>query len=153
MSSFIERMIERDIDTANEHLPRERIPLDELLKSSDPHYVTRDGQVSVFRQEELARLEKDIPSQYHGDIRLPIIILRRIDLGRGIYTVAGEKPDLFMVRKVVQEVVGQVDLEWDAFHSWKPVEQLVRPEVQVLRRELPSTTCLGFAINIDREDG
>jgi uncharacterized protein (UPF0216 family) len=152
MSSFIERMIERDIDTANEHLPRDKIPLSELLESENPHYVTRDGQVSVFRQEELDRLEKEIPSQFHSDIRLPIVVVRRMDLGRGMYTIAGEKQDLFMVQKVVQEVVGQVDLEWGDFHSWKPVEQLVRPEVQVLRRELPSTTCLGFALSANRDN-
>ncbi|MHA1962034.1 MAG: DUF61 family protein [Candidatus Thorarchaeota archaeon] len=152
MSSFIERMIERDIDTANEHLPREKIPLSELLGLDNPHYVTRDGQESVLRQEELDRLEKEVPSEFHGDIRLPIVVVRRMDLGRGIYTIAGEKPDLFMVQKIVQEVVGQVDLEWEILHSWKPVEQLVRPEVQVLRRELPSTTCLGFALGANREN-
>ena len=151
MSSFIDKMIEHEIDSVNDHLPKKRVPLGELLKMDEPAYETRDGKKSVFKKEELTELAADIPEKFHENITLPIVILRRMDLGTGIHTIAGTKPELFIIHRSIQKVVGQVDLEWQDFPKWKPLERLARPEVQVLRRKLPSTTCIGITIVQDRK--
>ncbi|MFX1578622.1 MAG: DUF61 family protein [Promethearchaeota archaeon] len=140
MSKFIDKMIEHDIDTLNDHLPESRIPLSDLMGLETPHFKTRIGEISVFRADEIEKLTKEVPKRFHTDIRLPIVILRRMDYGEGIYTIAGNKVELFMVHRIV----GYVDLEWGDFAKWKPVERLARPQVQVLRSKLPSTTSIGI---------
>jgi uncharacterized protein (UPF0216 family) len=142
VSPFIEKMIERDIDTLNDHLPEARHPLSELVESESPKFKTRDGQFSEFRKEELQKLAKDVPSRFHDDILLPIVLLRRLDYGHGIYTVAGSKVELFLIHRIL----GYVDLAWNELASWQPVERLARPQVQLLRRKLPSTTTIGIAM-------
>jgi len=140
VSRFIDKMIEHDIDTLNDHLPESRVPLSELIGMNSPHFRTRIGEISVFQVEEIEELSLEVPKKFHGEIRLPIVVLRRLDYGPGIYTVAGNKAELFMVHKLI----GYVDLGWKDFTKWKPVEKLARPQVQLLRRRLPSTTTIGI---------
>ena len=149
MSKFIDKMIEHDIDTLNDHLPESRVPLSELIGAESPQFKTRVGEVSVFRVEEIETLSLEVPSAFHEQIRLPIIVLRRLDYGPGIYTLAGNKAELFMVHRII----GYVDLEWTDFASWKPVEKLARPQVQLLRRKLPSSTSIGIGMASKEKPG
>jgi len=142
-------MIEHDIDTLNDHLPESRVPLSELIGIDSPQFKTRIGEISVFRVEEIEELALEVPKRFHGDIRLPIIILRRLDYGSGIYTVAGNKAELFMVHRVI----GYVDLGWEDFSKWKHVEKLAKPQVQLLRRKLPSTTSIGIGMSSKETPG
>jgi uncharacterized protein (UPF0216 family) len=143
LSKFIDKMIEHDIDTLNDHLPESRVPLSELVGVENPQFRTRIGETSVFRVEEIEELVREVPTKFHEDIRLPIVVLRRLDHGSGIYTVAGSKAELFMVHRFI----GYVDLDWQDFVKWKPVEKLARPQVQILRRRLPSTTTIGIGMS------
>ncbi len=140
MGSFFEKIIEREVNSINDHLPQERIPLSELIKEDRPSYRTKDGQTSVFKKSEIEFLSKEVPQQYHAEIELPIIILRRLDLGRGVHTVAGGKPVLFLIHRVL----GDVDLGWSDLYGTKLENSFARPQVQIIRRKLPTTTCLGF---------
>ena len=140
MSPSIDKLIEHEIDTLNDHLPETRVTLQELSESGKSFFITRSGEKSIFRIEEIDWLREQVPIRYHDSIRLPIVILRRLDHGLGIYTVAGNKTELFMIHKVL----GYVDLEWEGFALWKPIEQLARPQVQALRRKMPSTSCIGI---------
>ena len=143
MSRFIERLIEREIDSANDHLPVRRIPLSELVDSDSPSFKTRGGEDSVFLKAEISMLAEEVPSVHHGSIMLPIVILRRRDLGSGIYTVTGSKIELFLVHRFLE----QDGLGWDEINSWKSTERYARPQIQILRRKLSSTTQLGFVGN------
>ena len=149
MSKFIDKMIEHDIDTLNDHLPETRVPLSDLIGVESPQFRTRVGEVSVFRVEEIETLSLEVPRAFHEQIRLPIIVLRRLDYGPGIYTLAGNKAELFMVHRII----GYVDLGWTDFASWKPVEKLARPQVQLLRRKLPSSTSIGIGMSSKEKPG
>ncbi len=140
MSPSIDRLIEHEIDTLNDHLPETRVTLQELSESGKSFFITRSGEKSIFRIEEIEWLREQVPNQFHDSIRLPIVILRRLDHGLGIYTVAGNKTELFMIHRIL----GYVDPEWKNFASWKPIEQLARPQVQFLRKKMPSTSCIGI---------
>ncbi len=140
-------MIEHDIDTLNDHLPESRVPLSELIGVTSPHFRTRIGEISVFQIEEIEKISLEVPNKFHKDINLPIVILRRLDYGHGIYTVAGNKIELFLIHRII----GYVDLGWEEFSGWKPVEKLARPQVQILRQKLPSTTTIGIVIS-SKED-
>ena len=143
MSRVFDKMIQREIDAANDHLPKETVALSDVIRTKPPHYVTRGGEVSVFRAEEIEMLSKEVPVELQCEVRLPIVVLRRTDLGPGIFTVAGCRAELFLVQRVI---VGHVDLGWDKLNHWKPVDTIYRRNVQTLRRRLPSTTCLGFTL-------
>ena len=147
MSKHLDKLIEHDIDTLNNHLPEKRVPFNELLSQTTPGFRTRGGELSAFRKEELEWLAELIPKEYHDDICLPIVILRRMDHGKGIHTLAGNKIELFLIHKVL----GYVDLQWSELASWKPVETLARPQVQVLRSRMPSTTSVGIVLTRTRE--
>ena len=147
MSSKIERILEHDIDTLNDHLPLSRVYLFDLLQEKNPHFITRSREKSVFKPEELEWLSKEVPKNFHKSIRLPIVILRRLDHGQGIHTIAGNKTELFLIHRIL----GYDDLSWDDYAKWKPIEQLARPQVQILRQKMPSTTSLGIVLTTSRE--
>ena len=142
MNSKFDKMLEHDIDTMNDHLPRARIRLSDLLKEDDPHFTTRCGEKSVFKIEELEWLSREVPKNIHQSIRLPIVLLRRLDYGPGIHSISGNKMELFMIHRIL----GYDDLGWENIAKWTPVEQLARPQVQILRRKMPSTTSLGIVL-------
>lgn len=149
MSGFIDKMIEHDIDTLNDHLPESRVPLSDLIGLDSPQFKTRIGEVSVFRVEEIEEITLEVPKRFHRYIRLPIVLLRRLDYGPGIYTIAGSKAELFMVHRII----GYVDLGWEDFAKWAPVEKLARPQVQILRRKLPSATSIGIGMTSKESPG
>ena len=96
MSSPIDKILEHEIDSINDHMPISRESLKVLLESETPKYQTRGGEDSIIKKEEILELSKEVPQRFHEDIKLPIIILRRMDYGPGIYSVAGGKPELFL---------------------------------------------------------
>ncbi len=144
MPSFIERAIEREIDSINDHLPQKLIPLSEIMEQSKPGYTTKDGTFSAFKREEIDYLIEEVPIQFHQSITLPVVILRRMDLGRGVHTVAGTKPVLFLMHRII----GDVNLEWSDLARHAPSNRFARPQVQIIRRKLPTTTCIGFVTSI-----
>lgn len=144
MSSPIDKILEHEIDSINDHMPVTRYSLKTLLDSETPSYQTRGGEESIIKKEEILEISKEVPSKFHDDVKLPIIVLRRMDYGPGIYTVAGGKPELFLIHRFL----GYVDLGWEQLASWKPAERLMRPQVQALRRRLPSSTCIGFVTTV-----
>jgi len=147
VSSKFDKMLEHDIDTMNDHLPRARIRLSDLLKEQDPHFTTRSGEKSVFKIEELEWLSREVPKSIHQSIRLPIVLLRRLDFGPGIHSISGNKLELFMIHRIL----GYDDLEWENIAKWTPIEQLARPQVQILRKKMPSTTSLGIVLATSRD--
>ena len=140
MSRFLVRMIEKEIDSANDHLPAKRVSLASASQNENHVFKTRGGTESSFRSEEIEWLALEVPDKYHDSFFIPIVILRRTDLGPGIFSVSGSKPELFLINRVV----GYVDLEWDKIGEWKPVHRYARPQVRIIRKKLPTTTTLGF---------
>lgn len=80
-------------------------------------------------------------------MKLPIVILRWMDYDSGMHTVAGSKANLFTIHRVL----GYVDLNWEAFASWQPLEDLVLPRVQLLHSTLSFTTALIIVMGVIKE--
>jgi len=75
-----------EIRKLNAHLPKQRQTIAQLLKATNPTIETVDGTSILLKTEELQKLAGIIPKSYHDRIRLPMIILRRMDLGKSTYT-------------------------------------------------------------------
>ena len=72
-----------------------------------------------------------------------------MDLGAGIFSVAGGKVELYLVFGIIQETD---PIDWEEISFWTPIERYARLQIQRLRRKLPSTTTIGFTLTPSEED-
>ncbi len=131
-----------EIQKLNNHLPRQRRTLSELLATNnDPTIEASEGTI-LLRRSELQELAKIVPTEYHDRLRIPFVILRRMEMGRSIYTVAGDRIETF----TIQKILGRTD---DSFHEmYKHREQtfLYRPEVTELVGKFHTLVVIGFGV-------
>jgi uncharacterized protein (UPF0216 family) len=134
--------IERELAQLNNHMPQAKKSLSQLLNELEPTFVTREGQASAVRREELEYLAELVPVELHAEVMLPFTILRRTSLGRGAFTIGGSKLDQFTVLRVI----GRLTVP---FASWQGTELprcIYSPELVLLRRRLASTVTIGFGV-------
>lgn len=137
-------LLKEDIKRLNQHLPRHRKPLAELLHMEEPKVEAIDGTPIIMKKEELEDLSKIIPEKYHNQLTLPIVIVRRIDLGRGTFEILGGKIETFAVR----QTLNLTDLTFDQLdrNSEFHYHYIYRPQVQELLRKFKSLIVIGFGI-------
>ena len=135
------------MEKLNDHLPKEYKTLDELLSMDSPSVKARDGGEIIFDRGELELLAQLIPKELYGQLRLPIVLLRRVDLGPGTFSLSGGKVEAYLALKLL----GQVDVNLDGVEL--PI-YIYRPQVQELRRKLRTLTVIGFATDgaLDADD-
>jgi len=122
-------MIEEEVRRLKYHLPKTRKPLKILLKEETPSVETQDGRSILMKKEEIAKLSEIVPSHLQDKIQLPIIIQRRFDLGKSIYTVMGNKLEEFTLKKALELTDHDFNEyeEEDSFHIFKPyLSELIR---------------------------
>ena len=86
--------------------------------------------------------------QYHEKLRVPFIILRRVEMGKSVYTMVGDQLEAF----TIQKILGLTD---DSFHEmYKHTKQLFlfRPEVAELVRKFHSLIVIGFGMPEELSD-
>ncbi len=132
--------LEREIAQINDHMPRTKKPLSELLREQAPGFTMRDGQKSAVRSEELITLSDMIPSEYHGQIMLPFTVLRRTSLGSGAHTIGGSKLEQF----TIFHILGKINTPFDMWRTTRLPRIIYSPEVGLLRQKLPTTVTIGF---------
>lgn len=131
----VDRLLEKQIQTLNLHLPKKRASLAELLRKKKPRINTKDGKTHRFKRKELQYLSELLPEDLHGKLRLPIIVRISPEFGRGAAKISG-KPECLVVKKILEK-----DTEGES-------ELLVyRPEIRDVRRKLPTTTQYAFQIS------
>ena len=142
MERTFEAILGRELRNLNTHLPKQRRTLSDLLKTKDPSIETVDGSSILLKTSEIEAFAKEVPSEYHDRLKLPILILRRMELGKSVYTVSGERIEEFTVQKLLGKVMGD-------YHrmqvSHEPVF-LYRPEVSELLRMFHTLFVIGFGI-------
>ena len=132
----------RELRNLNTHLPKQRRTLSYLLKIEDPTIEAVDGSSILLKTSELEAFAKQVPREYHDLVKLPILILRRMELGSSVYTVSGERIEEFTVQKLLDKVQG-------GYHQMQNSRQplfLYRPEVSELLRMFHSLFIIGFGI-------
>ncbi len=144
----VDAVLGRELRTLNIHLPKQRRTLSELLKSADATVEAADGSAIVLKRSELEELAKIIPVEYQDRLKLPIIVLRRIELGRSIYTVSGGSLEEFTVKKILK-------LTNEAYYAMYKHEEptfLYRPQVTELVSRFHSLIVIGFGIPKELSD-
>jgi len=138
-SGFLSR-IEREITQMNDHMPRTKKSLFQLLSETSPAFTTRDGQRSAVKNEELETLSELVPPEYYDQIMLPFTILRRTSLGPGAHTIGGSKLEQF----IILLILGKIDSSFETWRELSLPRIIYSPEVALLRQKLPSTLTIGF---------
>ncbi|MEM2984469.1 MAG: DUF61 family protein [Candidatus Jordarchaeaceae archaeon] len=138
-----------EIDKINDHLPRNYKTLETLLESKDPHVITLNGDRIPFERKELEFLASIVPKEFHGRIQLPIVFIRRIDMGEGVFSIGGGKVE----QAVVMKLLGEKNPFSMEEHSFLPY--IYRHQVLEVRKKIRSLTTIGFAttkINLRNSD-
>jgi len=141
-------LLGRELRKLNTHLPRQRRSLKELLADANPTIPTMDGSNIILMRKELEELGEIVPQAYHDEIKLPLIILRRMDLGKSVYTVSGNTVEQFTVKRIL----GRTKAEFHAMHSDNEPFFLYRPDVSELVRIFHSLVVIGFGVPKELSD-
>lgn len=136
----VSRILAREIEKINDHLPRESKTLKELLEMDEPKVLTKSGDELIMDKRELEILASIVPAQHHDKLRLPIVILRMMEMGEGVYTVCGGD----LETQVISRVLGQ-----EAVHHHNGRAFLYKPYVAILRSRLRTTTVIGFVPSME----
>jgi hypothetical protein len=135
-------VIGNEIRKLNTHLPKKRETLSELLKRTDPTVQAADGSSVLLKKSELEELAKTVPKEYHDRLRLPIVVLRRMELGKSTYTVAGDSIEEFTVRRIL----GETDADYSTMYLERPPFYLYRPQIVELLRKYHNLFMIGFGV-------
>jgi uncharacterized protein (UPF0216 family) len=122
--------------------------LKELLTEVDSTLPAMDGSAIVLRKEEIEELSRIVPREYYGSVKLPIIVLRRMELGKSVYTVAGDRVEEFTVKKIL----GKTNAEYHAMHLDDEPFFLYRPDVSELVRKFHTLVVIGFGVPKELSD-
>ena len=148
MDRALDALMSYELRRSNNHLPKKKRRLSELLELTDPTIEAVDGSLLILKTVDLQELAKIVPKEYWDRVQLPFVIMRRTDLGRSIFTVVGGRFEELTVQKILGNTT-------DGFHElYKHREQtfLYRPEVTELVMKLPSLIVIGFGISMELAD-
>ena len=144
----LDAVLGHELRRLNTHLPKQRRSLTELLKLKDATVEANDGSAIILKKSELEELEKIVPPEYQDRLKLPIIIIRRMDLGSSIYTVSGERVDEFTVKKIL----GLTTDEYYQMYKDQETAYLYRPQVTELLRKFHSIFVIAFGVPKELSD-
>ncbi|MHA1917203.1 MAG: DUF61 family protein [Candidatus Ranarchaeia archaeon] len=135
--------IENEIQKLNEHLPKNNTTLFDLINNQAPKIKTRSEEDWHFNREEIKSVSKLVPEKYWDKITLPIILLRRQDLGLGAFTISGNKINEFLISKILNGKEANFE---ELLESKKPLI-IYKPQVRDVRRILKTLTTISFGVS------
>lgn len=140
---FLRVLWKYEIERINDHLPKKTKTLSNLLEEEEPYVISRDGSNFLIDKDELNFLASFVPKEYHKLVRLPIVLIRRLDLGKGVFTIGGGKLESFLIHKLLKNTNA-------SFFEYKNVElppYIYWPHVVELRRKFKTIITIGFGVS------
>jgi uncharacterized protein (UPF0216 family) len=141
-------LLSRELRKLNTHLPKQRRNLKELLADENLTIPTVDGSTILMKKSEIEELAKIVPPEYYGNLKLPFIVLRRMELGRSVYTISGDTLEEFTVKKIL----GRTSVSYHTMYSDHDPLFLYRPDVSELVRRFHSLVVIGFGVPKELSD-
>ena len=109
----------------NQHIPRKRRSLAELLSEDSPCYITRDGYEAPVSKEELTSLREYCDDLEAERLMIPIYVSTEVT-GVGAWKVEGK-----LESAVVARILGREQRSENVLYFY-------HPHYQYLRRHFPS---------------
>ena len=142
MDDKLSKFLQIEIDQINAHLPSKPVKLSVLDGYEIQGYQSRDGNFTHFAKNEITHIKNMIPKNFWKHVQLPIIILRRRDLGTGVFTIGGTEENSYVIEKILDDNLSNY-LIWKNSETNQKI--LYRPDIIIIRKFLPTTTVLGFS--------
>jgi len=127
----------------NAHLPRKRLTISELLTIETPWVPSVDGGKIVMKRDELESLAKSLPEDLLSRVKLPLVLLRRTDLGLGAFALLGDRVEEYALFRMVAG--NNVTLE--EFREQTAPCVFYKPQVSELMRRFHSLIVIGFGVS------
>ena len=138
---FIEALLRDDMGKLNSHLPQSRRTLKELLSDPAPQVLAASGDLFKMKKHELEELAHSLPPEAETRVRLPIVLLRRGDLGLGAFTILGDPYEEYAILILVEAFQGS----FEQFREQKSDPVVIfKPQISPLMRRFHSLLVLGF---------
>lgn len=121
------------------------VPLSKLLEMDTPHFSSIDGLISAdFEKHELERIAKMVPAKYHEELRLPIILLERVDRYEESYKVVGTKLENMLLQRLLKLTGTPFEkyAEVEEIRELESVSMLRRRRFQSIYKVLPETSSI-----------
>ena len=138
----LSKFLKREIESVNLHLPKTRVSLKDAIQGRN-FYMSREDEEIYIDTKEIDVLSKLCPENKLKDVFLPILVIRRRDLGRGAYVITGELISQYLVLKALNKY----DKDWDEFKR-NPLPKnalfLYKPDLIEIRKILPTGIVIGF---------
>ena len=138
-----DKILKDELRRLNAHLPKARRGLKELLSEDPPSVPTVDGKKIVMNLDELKELAKALPEQAMERVKLPLVMLRRTELGPGSFVLLGDKMEEFALSRVLGTFEGGYE---DFKREWATAKVFYKPQVSELLRRFHSLVVIGFGI-------
>ena len=84
------KVLIKNIQTLNQHLPEKRLPLTELLSMEKPGIKGKDNTFFIMDKAELELISQSLPRFLWNRLRLPLLIEMSPDFGSGAARIQGE---------------------------------------------------------------
>lgn len=145
---FTSALLKDDLRRLNSHLPKQRKTLAELLKETTPRVGSVSGDQIRMRKNEIEDLAHSLPGEARERVRLPMILLRRSDLGPGAYTVLGDPYEEYAIS--ILSTPSDLDFEEFKRRTTGPLI-FYKPQVSQLLRKFHSLVTIGFGTTLTKE--
>ncbi|OLD34098.1 MAG: hypothetical protein AUI50_07950 [Crenarchaeota archaeon 13_1_40CM_2_52_14] len=128
----------------NTHLPKNRKTIRELLAEEQPSVSTVGGEKAPMKKSEVEALNAELPDALRDKVRLPLVLLRRRELGPGAFTLLGDPYEEYAVSKILGEYNGTFT---EFQQSRQSAAVFYKPQVSELTRRFHSLIVLGFGLS------
>jgi uncharacterized protein (UPF0216 family) len=139
-------MLRDEMRRLNTHLPRKRQTISELLKEETPSVLSVDGNKIIMKKTELESFAKKVADDFHDRVKLPLVLLRRTELGPGAFTLLGDSVEEFALFTLATD--SKVTLEeFRKTHTTPTI--FYKPQVSELLRMFHTLIVIGFGVPED----
>src|SRR2546421_6580685 len=137
-------MLQNELRKLNTHLPKNRKTIRELLAEDQPSVSTVDGEKAIMKKSEVEALSAELPVALGDKVRLPIILLRKREMGPGAFTLLGDDYEEYALSKVLAEYSGTFT---EYQRSRESARVFYKPQVSELMRRFHSLIVVGFGLS------
>ncbi len=139
---LVDTMLREEMRRLNAHLPKNRRTVKDLLSEDLPSVPTADGGKIIMKKSELEEFASALPEEVKERVRLPLVLLRRTELGTGAFTVMGDASEEFALSKIAKGYEGS----FDDFRRNHREKLFYKPEVSELMRRFHTLLVIGFGV-------
>jgi len=141
---FFDAMVQNELRKLNTHLPKNRKTIRELLAEDPPTVSSVGGEKVTMKKTEVETLSAELPEALRDKVRLPIVLLRRRELGAGAFTLLGDWYEEYALSKVLGDYNGTLE---DFERSRDSSKVFYKPQVSELMRRFHSLIVVGFGLS------